>query len=159
MFKRDQRISFFQQVDELEAKLNAGDFGKRRYGYREDELLTMAEAVLKEIAEGLSDQSGVTKVQLAMMSHSLRENLKAQHGVELTHEELMEKSPRLLQIANAFLSEEEREQECIWSGLCDAQGYWRAATYYADAGMEEQARQCIAGARYWKQRIIDSCRD
>jgi hypothetical protein len=159
MFKRDQMLSFFQQVDELEAELDAGDFGTLRLGYREEELISMAEAVLKEIADGLSDQTGFTKVQLAMISHSLRENLQANRGIELTHEQLMERAPQLLQSGNASLSEEERHQECLLSGFCDAHGYWRSAQYYADAGMEEQARKCIAGARYWRQRIIDSCRD
>jgi hypothetical protein len=159
MFKRDQMTSFFQQVDELDAELDAGDFGTLSLGYREEELICMAEAILKEIADDLSDQTGFTKVQLVMISHSLRENLKANHGIELTHEQLMERAPQLLQSGNASLSDEERDEECILSGFCDAHGYWRAATYYADAGMEEEARECVAGARYWKQRIIASCRD
>jgi hypothetical protein len=78
--------------------------------------------------------------------------------VQMTHEQLMERAPQLLRAANDFLDEEDREKECILSGFLDAHGYWRAATYYADAGMEEQARKRIAGARYWKQRILDSCR-
>jgi hypothetical protein len=159
MFKRDQMIAFFQQVDELEASLDAGDSGTLSLGCREEELVSTADAVLKEIAGGLSDQTGFTKVQLVMMSHSLRETLKENRGLELTHEHLMERAPDLLQSGNSFLSEEERDQECILSGFCDAHGYWRAAQYYAGAGMEEQSRKCIAGARYWKQRIIDSCRD
>ena len=158
MFQRDQMLSFFQQVDELEAKLDAGDFGRLEMGYEEEELMRMASDVLKEIADGLSDQTGFTRAQLIVSSHALRESLEQTSGLRLTHEQLMEKAPTLLRAANRGLTEEERDKECILSGFMDAQGYWRAATYFMDAGAEEQARTCIAGARYWKQRLLDTSR-
>jgi hypothetical protein len=158
MFQRDQMLSFYQQVDELEAKLDAGDFGRLEQGYEEHELVSMATDVLNEIAGGLSNQTGFTNAQLIVASHALRERLHDMSGVEMTHDQLMERAPQLLRSANDFLNEEDREKECILSGFLDAHGYWRAATYYADAGMEEHARKCIAGARYWKQRILDNCR-
>lgn len=158
MFQRDQMISFYQQVEELEAKIDAGDFGRLEQGYEEHELVSMATDILNEIADGLSNQTGFTNAQLIVSSHALRERLHDMSGLQMTHEQLMERAPQLLRAANDFLNEEDREKECILSGFLDAHGYWRAATYYADAGMEEQARKCIAGARYWKQRILDNCR-
>ena len=158
MFQRDEMVSFFQQVDELESKLDAGEFGRLEKGYDEDELIQMAEAILDEISEGLSDQTGFTRAQLIVSSHVIRESLKETSGIQLTHVQLMERAPKILEIANQALPEDEQEKECILSGFLDAQGYWRAATYYLDAGMESQARTCIAGARYWKQPILDSCR-
>lgn len=159
MFQHDQMRSFYQQVDELEAKLNAGDFGRLEQGYEEHELVSMATDILNEINDGLSNQTGFTNAQLIVTSHALRERLRDMSGVEMTHDQLMERAPQLLRAANDFLNEEDREKECILSGFLDALGYWRAATYYADVGMEEKARKCIAGARYWKQRILDNCRD
>ena len=52
MFQRDQMLTFFQQVDELEAQLDAGEFGRLEMGYGEDELIQMAEAIMEEISEG-----------------------------------------------------------------------------------------------------------
>jgi hypothetical protein len=159
MFQRDQMQAFFDQVDQLEAKLDQGDFGRLDMGHDEADLVQMAADILEEIAEGLSDQSGFTRAQLIVSSHAIRETLEHSSGVQLTHEQLMERAPTLLKLANDRLAEDEREKECILSGFLDAHGYWRAATYYMDAGVEDQARKCIAGARYWKQRILDSCRD
>ena len=157
MFQRDQMLTFFQQVDELEAQLDAGEFGRLEMGYGEDELIQMAEAIMEEISEGLSDQTGFTRAQLIVSSHAIRESLKQTTGVDVTHEQLMDRAPSLLTIANDVLAVDQREKECILSGFLDTHGYWRAATYYADAGLEEQARRCIAGAQYWKQRILDDC--
>jgi hypothetical protein len=159
MFQRDQMLSFYQQVDELEAQLDAGEFGRREKGYDEDELIQMAEDILEEISEGLSGQTGFTRAQLIVSSHAIRESLKHTSGVDVTHEQLMERAPTLLRVANDALPVDEREKECILSGFLDAHGYWRAATYYADAGLEEQARRCIAGAQYWKQRILHDCQN
>ncbi len=159
MFQRDQMLSFFQQVDQLEVKLDNGDFGRLKMGYDETELIRMAADILEEIAEGLSNQVGFTRAQLIVSSHAIRETLEESSGVHLTHEQLMDRAPTLLKLANDRLAEGEREKECILSGFLDAHGYWRAATYYMDAGVEDQARKCIAGARYWKQRILDNCRD
>jgi len=152
-------LSFFQQIDLLEAKLDKGDFGRLEMGYDADELIKMAADILEEINAGLSEQTGFTRAQLIVSSHALRENLKETSGVSMTHEQLMDRAPQMLRIANNALAEEERDKECILSGFLDAHGYWRAATYYMDAGVGDQARKCIAGARYWKQRILDSCRD
>jgi len=157
MFQRDQMLTFFQQVDELEAQLDAGEFGRLEMGYGEDELIQMAEAIMEEISEGLSDQTGFTRAQLIVSSHAIRESVKQTTGVDFTHEQLMDRAPSLLKHANAVLAVEQRDKECILSGFLDAHGYWRAATYYADVGLEEQARRCIAGAKYWKQRILDAC--
>lgn len=157
MFQREEMHSFFQQVDELEAELDTGEFGRLEQGYDEDELIQMAENILEEISTGLSKQVGFTRAQLIVSSHALRETLKESSGVHLTHEQLMEKADTLLKVANDSLGEDEREKECVLTGFLDAHGYWRAATYYADAGLEEQARKCIAGARYWKERILAHC--
>jgi hypothetical protein len=159
MFYRAQMLAFFQLVDDLESKLDSGDFGTFEQGYTESELLSMADGVLQEIAGGLSQQTGFTKAQLIVSSHAIRENLLRESGIVLTHEQLMERSPELLASANNSLSDHDREGECLLTGFLDAHGYWLAATYYADAGMEEPARKCIEGARYWKQRLLDSCRD
>lgn len=152
-------LSFFQEIDQLEAKLNNGDCGKLKMGYEANELIQMAADILEEIAEGLSGQTGFTRAQLIVSSHALRASLGGATGLQRTHEQLMESAPTLLQIANDVLSEDERGKECMLSGFLDALGYWRAATYYADAGIADKARQCIAGVRYWQQRILDNCRD
>lgn len=159
MFQREDMLSFFKLVDELEASLDAGDVGQLKMGYDEDELIQMAKNILEGITEGLSKQKGFTHAQLVVSSHVIREQLMRERGLQLTHDQLMERAPMLLQAANNFLSEDEREKECVLSGFLDAQGYLQAATYYADADLEDEARRCIAGARYWKQRLLDNCRD
>jgi hypothetical protein len=80
MFQRDQMLSFYQQVDELEAKRDAGDFGRLEQGYEEHELVSMAADVLQEIADGLSNQTGFTHAQLIVSSHALLTLEKKIHG-------------------------------------------------------------------------------
>jgi len=124
-------------------------------GHDEDEVVSQAEAILKEINEGLSKQKGLTRAQLIMMSDSIVEQVNAERGTSFSREDLLAKSDSIIAGVNKNLDDETRETECLLSGLLDAICYYKAAQLYADADMADEARKCLAGARYWLPRVLE----
>ena len=52
MFKKEEILGLIADVDELERRIAAGDIGHLQMGDDEDDVVSQAEAILKEINEG-----------------------------------------------------------------------------------------------------------
>ena len=155
MFKKEEILGLIADVDELERRIAAGDIGHLQMGDDEDDVVSQAEAILKEINEGLDKQTGLTRAQLIVMSDAVVAQCNAANGTELTREDLLAKADSIITSVNKKLDDETRTAECLLSGLLDAICYYKAALLYADAGMADEARKCLAGARYWLPRILE----
>lgn len=155
MFKKEDILRQIADVDELEQRINAGDIGHLQMGDDEDDVVAQAEAIIKEINEGLDKQTGLTRAQLLVMSDAIVNKFNATNGTDLSREDFLAKADRIITDVNKKLDDETREAECLLAGLLDAICYYKAALLYADAGMAEQAHKCLAGARYWLPRILE----
>ena len=155
MFNKTDILTQIAEVNELEQRINAGDIGHLRMGDDKDDVVAQAEAILKEINEGLDKQTGLTRAQLIVMSDAVAAQANAANGTDLSREDLLAKTGSIIADVNKTLDDESREAECLLTGLLDAICYYKAALLYADAGMAEEARKCLAGARYWLPRILE----
>lgn len=155
MFMKEEIAKLISEVDELEQQISAGNIGHLQMGDDEDDVVSQAEAILKGINEGLDKQTGFTRAQLIVMSDALVAQFNAANGTDLSREEVLAKADSIIADVNKKLDDETREAECLLTGLQDAICYYKAALLYADAGMAEEARKCLAGARYWLPRILE----
>ena len=155
MFNKTDILTQIAEVNELEQRINAGDIGHLRMGDDKDDVVAQAEAILKEINEGLDKQTGLTRAQLIVMSDAVAAQANAANGTDLSREDLLAKAGSIIADVNKTLDDESREAECLLTGLLDAICYYKAALLYADAGMADEARKCLAGARYWLPRILE----
>lgn len=155
MFKKEDILERIAEVDELEQLINAGDIGHLQMGDDEDDVVSQAEAILKEINDGLDKQTGLTRAQLIVMSDAIVTQFNAANGTDLSREDFLAKADSIIADVNQKLDDETREAECLLTGFLDAICYYKAARLYADAGMAEEARKCLAGARYWLPRILE----
>ena len=155
MFKKEDILERIAEVDELERRIAAGDIGHLQMGDDEDDVVSQAEAILKEINEGLDKQTGLTRAQLIVMSDAVVAQFNAAHGTQLSREDFLAKADSIITNVNKKLDDETRDAECLLTGFLDAICYYKAALLYADAGMAEKALKCLAGARYWLPRILE----
>lgn len=155
MFKKEDILERIAEVDELEQLINAGDIGHLQMGDDEDDVVSQAEAILKEINDGLDKQTGLTRAQLILMSDAIVTQFNAANGTDLSREDFLAKADSIIADVNQKLDDETREAECLLTGFLDAICYYKAARLYADAGMAAEARKCLAGARYWLPRILE----
>ena len=155
MFKKQDILERIAEVDELERRITAGDIGHLQMGDDEDDVVSQAEAILKEINEGLDKQTGLTRAQLIVMSDAVIAQFNAANGTKLSREDFLAKADSIIANVNKNLDDETRETECLLTGFIDAICYYKAARLYADAGMADEARKALAGARYWLPRILE----
>lgn len=155
MFKKEDILERIAEVDELALLIDAGDIGHLQMGDDEDDVVSQAEAIVKEINDGLDKQTGLTRAQLIVMSDAIVNQFNAANGTNLSREDLLAKADSIVIDVNKKLDDETREAECLLTGFLDAICYYRAARLYADAGKAEEARKCLAGARYWLPRILE----
>ena len=168
MFKKQDILERIAEVDELERRITAGDIGYLQMGDDEDDVVSQAEAILKEINEGLDKQTGLTRAQLGrqhgrrvgraqliVMSDAVIAQFNAANGTKLSREDFLAKADSIIANVNKNLDDETRETECLLTGFIDAICYYKAARLYADAGMADEARKALAGARYWLPRILE----
>ena len=112
--------------------------------------------LLDKIKEGLDKQTGLTRAQLIFMSDAIVTQYNLVNGTKLSREDLLTKTDdSFIANFNKELDDESREAECLLTGFFDALYYYKAAMLYADAGMADEARRSLAGARYWLPRILE----
>ena len=155
MFNKEDILQQIARVDELEQRIVAGEIGQLRMGDDEEDVVAQAEAILEEINEGLDKQTGLTRAQLIVMSGPVVDEVNSASGTNLSREDVLANADRIITDVNKKLDDETREAECLLTGLLDAICYYKAALLYADAGMADEARKCLSGAKYWLPRILE----
>ncbi len=155
MFRKEEIVKLISEVDELEQQISAGNIGHLQMDDDEDDVVSQAEAILKGINEGLDKQTGFTRAQFIVMSDAIVAQFNSANGTQLSREDLLAKAEGIVTDVNKKLDDETRETECLLTGFIDAIRYYEAALLYADAGMAEEARKCLAGTRYWLPRILE----
>ena len=156
MFKKEDILEQIAEVEELEQQIAAGEIGQLQMGVDKDDVVAQAEALLDKIKEGLDKQTGLTRAQLIFMSDAIVTQYNLVNGTKLSREDLLTKTDdSFIAKFNKELDDESREAECLLTGFCDAIYYYKAAMLYADAGMADEARRSLAGARYWLPRILE----
>lgn len=156
MFKKEDILEQIAEVEELEQQIAAGEIGQLQMGVDKDDVVAQAEALLNKIKEGLDKQTGLTRAQLIFMSDAIVTQYNLVNGTKLSREDLLTKTDdSFIANFNKELDDESREAECLLTGFYDAIYYYKAAMLYADAGMADEARRSLAGARYWLPRILE----
>ena len=156
MFKKEDILEQIAEVEELEQQIAAGEIGQLRMGDDKDDVVAQAKALLDKIKEGLDKQTGLTRAQLIFMSDAIVTQYNLVNGTKLSREDLLTKTDdSFIANFNKELDDESREAECLLTGFFDAIYYHKAAMLYADAGMADEARRSLAGARYWLPRILE----
>ena len=155
MFKKEDILEQIAEVEELEQQIAAGEIGQLRMGDDKDDVVAQAKALLDKIKEGLDKQTGLTRAQLIFMSDAIVTQYNLVNGTKLSREDLLTETDSFIANVNKNLDDESREAECLLTGLLDAVCYWKAAMLYADAGMADEARRSLAGAKYWLPRILE----
>jgi len=160
VFRKEDILAQIRRVDELEQRINVGDIGHLKMADDEDDAVSQAEAILKEIKENLGSHTGFTHAQLIVMADSIVKDVNAERAesggdVVVRRDDLLKNADSIIASVNKQLDDDARSEECLLTGMLDAIGYWKAALLYADAGMADEARKCIAGARYWLPRILE----
>ena len=156
MIKKEDILEQIAEVEELEQQIAAGEIGQLRMGDDKDDVVAQAKALLDKIKEGLDKQTGLTRAQLIFMSDAIVTQYNLVNGTKLSREDLLTKTDdSFIANFNKELDDESREAECLLTGFFDAIYYYKAAMLYADAGMADEARRSLAGARYWLPRILE----
>ena len=118
MFNKTDILTQIAEVNELEQRINAGDIGHLRMGDDKDDVVAQAEAILKEINEGLDKQTGLTRAQLIVMSDAVAAQANAANGTDLSREDLLAKTGSIIADVNKTLDDESREAECLTRPRC-----------------------------------------